>query len=294
MTVLNSILQTLVNGLLFPFRQFPIGALVLISIVTAVGMLLVFKKTSNQTALEAVKKRIHACLFEIRLFNDDLRAIFRAQFEILRTNLTYLRLQLVPLVFILPPMILLLTQLQPHYGYQGLHIGEPVLVKVRVADSLAGEGAAKPAVDLDVPSGLKLETPAVWIPSRGELAWRMVAEAAGEYDLTVHLGDESFDKSVKVSEEFLSRSPLQGRAGVRRSAALSRREAPTQGGVGESHRARLPRGSHLPLHAPLDVDLLRLHDRLRLRLAQADEGHDLTNHRQGRPPRRAVDVGGGG
>ena len=209
MTVLNSILQTLVNGLLFPFRQFPIGALVLISIVTAVGMLLVFKKTSNQTALEAVKKRIHACLFEIRLFNDDLRAIFRAQFEILRTNLTYLRLQLVPLVFILPPMILLLTQLQPHYGYQGLHIGEPVLVKVRVADSLAGEGAAKPAVDLDVPSGLKLETPAVWIPSRGELAWRMVAEAAGEYDLTVHLGDESFDKSVKVSEEFLSRSPLR-------------------------------------------------------------------------------------
>src|SRR5210317_1811110 len=122
MTLLNSILQTLVNGFLYPFRQVPTAALVLISIVTAVGMLLVFKKTSNQTALEAVKRRIHASLFEIRLFNDDLGAIFRAQFEILRTNLSYLRLQLVPLIFILPPMILLLTQLQPHYGYRGLHI----------------------------------------------------------------------------------------------------------------------------------------------------------------------------
>jgi uncharacterized membrane protein (DUF106 family) len=209
MTVLNSILQTLVNGFLYPFRQFPIVALVLISIVTAVGMLLVFKKTSNQTALEAVKRRIHACLFEIRLFNDDLGAIFRAQFEILRTNLSYLRLQLVPLVFILPPMILLLTQLQPHYGYRGLHIGEPVLVKVSVEESLAGEGAAKPALDLEVPEGLALETPAVWIPSRGELAWRMVAEKAGNYDLTVRLGDDSFAKSVQVSEEFVSRSPLR-------------------------------------------------------------------------------------
>ncbi|MGB5659586.1 MAG: hypothetical protein WBO54_08905 [Thermoanaerobaculia bacterium] len=209
MTLLNSILQTLVNGLLAPFRQFPIGALVLISIVTAVGMLLVFKKTSNQTALEAVKRRIHACLFEIRLFNDDLRAIFRAQFEILRTNLSYLRLQLVPLVFILPPMILLLTQLQPHYGYRGLHIGESVLVKVAVDDSLTGEGAAKPPVHLEVPAGLRLETPGVWIPARGELAWRMVAEQAGKYDLIVHLADESFAKSVQVSEEFVSRSPLR-------------------------------------------------------------------------------------
>lgn len=209
MTLLNSILQTLVNGFLYPFRQVPTAALVLISIVTAVGMLLVFKKTSNQTALEAVKRRIHASLFEIRLFNDDLGAIFRAQFEILRTNLSYLRLQLVPLVFILPPMILLLTQLQPHYGYQGLHIGESVLVKVALDDSLAGEGAEKPPVHLEVPSGLRLETPGVWIPSRGELAWRMVAEQAGKYDLIVHLGDESFAKSVQVSEEFVSRSPLR-------------------------------------------------------------------------------------
>ena len=209
MTVVNSILQPIVNGLLYPFRQFPIVALVLISIVTAVGLLLVFKKTSNQTALEAVKRRIHASLFEIRLFNDDLRAIFRAQFEILRTNLSYLRLQLVPLIFILPPMILLLTQLQPHYGYRGLHLGESVLVKVEVAESLSGEGAAKPAVELEVPEGLRLETPPVWIPSRGELAWRMKAERQGEYELTVHLGDESFGKSVQVTEGFVSRSPLR-------------------------------------------------------------------------------------
>ena len=53
-------------------------------------MLLVFKKTSNQAKLEAVKRQIHACLFEIRMFSDDLPAILRAQREILRHNLRYI------------------------------------------------------------------------------------------------------------------------------------------------------------------------------------------------------------
>ena len=155
MTFVNSILQAIVNGLLYPFRQFPIVALVLISILTAVGLLLVFKKTSNQTALEAVKRRIHASLFEIRLFNDDLGAIFRAQFEILRTN----------------------------------------LVKVELAESLSGEGAAKPEAVLEVPAGLRLETPAVWIPSRGELAWRMMAEQEGGFS------EERTSKRAEATEE---------------------------------------------------------------------------------------------
>ena len=86
---------------------------------------------------------------------------------------------------------------------------ESVLVKVEVAESLSGEGAAKPAVELEVPAGLRLETPPVWIPSRGELAWRMKAERQGEYELTVQLGDESFGKSVQVTEDFVSRSPLR-------------------------------------------------------------------------------------
>ena len=70
--------------------------LAVVSLATAILMLLSFKRTSNQTRLAAVKRQIHAAIFEIRLFNDDLRAIFRAQREILRHNLTYLRLSLRP------------------------------------------------------------------------------------------------------------------------------------------------------------------------------------------------------
>jgi hypothetical protein len=94
-----------------------------ISLVTAIVLLLVVRRTSDQRRIAAVKRDIRAGLFEIRLFNDDLRAILRAQGEILRHNLTYLRLSAVPLLWVLVPLVLLMGQLQAYYGYDGLHPG---------------------------------------------------------------------------------------------------------------------------------------------------------------------------
>ena len=68
MSVLNAVLRAAVSGVLSPFRGLsPWVGLAVVSILTAVPMLLVFRATSNQTALAAVKKQIHAGLFEIRL-----------------------------------------------------------------------------------------------------------------------------------------------------------------------------------------------------------------------------------
>ena len=211
MTAVNAILGTIFEAIMAPFRTLPTLGLVLISAVVAVGMLLVFKKTSNQDKLEAVKSRIHACLFEIRLFNDDLAAIMRAQFEILRHNLTYLRLQLVPLLFILPPMILLLTQLQPFYGYSGLEAGESALLQVRLNADNSGEFQFddKPDVSLELPEGVQLDSPSVWVPSQGEMAWRIRAETPGEHELRIRAGDETFSKSLLVSNDTVRRSPMR-------------------------------------------------------------------------------------
>ena len=57
--------------------------------------------------LAEVKRRIHAGLFEIRLFNDDLAAIFKAQGEILRHNVSYVGLTLVPAAWMLVPFVLI-------------------------------------------------------------------------------------------------------------------------------------------------------------------------------------------
>jgi hypothetical protein len=205
--VLNAILRTVFDGLLFPFRTLPpwVG-LTVTALLTAIAMLPVVKATSNQQGMEAVKRRMSAGWFEIRLFSDDIRAILRAQMELLWANLKYLGLWLVPMLWLFIPFGMVAAQLQFHYGYEGLEPGQQALVTVQLKQ---GDWEQRPDATLDVPEGLRLETPAVWIPSRGELAWRIVAENWGAYEIGVELGGETWTKSVRVSDDVVRRSPVR-------------------------------------------------------------------------------------
>ena len=211
MSFVNALLRPIVDGVLFPFRDFaPIVGLTFVSLLTAIGLLIVFKHTSNQKALEAVKRKIHAGLFEIRLYNDDFGAIMRAQLSILRANLTYLRYSLAPMVWTLPPLILLIAQLQFHYGYAGLTPGEEVLLKVELSQDVHA-GSEKPPYTVSIPDGLELDDPGIWIPTLGEMAWRLTAVSPGDYELEIQNGTETATKSVRVSERVVRRSPFKVR-----------------------------------------------------------------------------------
>ena len=217
MSAVNALLRTVFDVLMSPFRSLPpIVGLLVVSLVAAVGMLLVFKKTSNQTKLEAVKRQIHACLFEIRLYNDDLPAILHSQMEILRHNLSYLRLSAVPMLWMIVPFVFIIAQLQFHYGYRGLTPGQDFIVKVQLKDGWETSAAlapsqvsTRPSAMLQAPAGLTVETPPVWIPSQRELAWRVRADKWGDYALALRVGDQRYSKTVQVSPEVRRRSPVR-------------------------------------------------------------------------------------
>lgn len=217
MSFVNTILRTVFDGLLYPFRGLPpwVG-LTVVSLLASIGILLIFKRTSNQEALEAIKRKIHAGLFEIRLFNDDLRAIMRAQFQILGHNLVYLRYSLAPMVWILPPLVLVMVQLQFHYGYRGLEIDDPVLLEVDFKEGAVSEeptAESKPALELRIPAGIRVETPGVWIPKQRQLAWRIAAEEPGDYEIGMVLDGETYTKAVRVSDIVVRRSPIRVASG---------------------------------------------------------------------------------
>jgi hypothetical protein len=213
-TWINLATGALVGAGLFPFRQLPpIVGLSAVSLVAAIGMLLVFRATSNQRAIAEVKRRIHAGVFEIRLFNDNPRLMGRAQLDILRHNLTYMRLSFAPMVWLLVPLVLLIAQLQFYYGYDGLHPGQAALVKVRLRAGASSSSGVPPAISLEAPAGLKVQTPLVWIPSEREAAWRIGAEKSGDYQLTVLVDRQSATKQVRVSDRVGWRSPERMEAG---------------------------------------------------------------------------------
>ena len=97
MTPLNRALTAVLDAVMAPLAWLPpMAGLVLLSLATAVAVLLAFKWTADQPALAAAKQAMQAAIFEMRLFNDDLVLLFRAQGEVVRHSLTYLRLSLAP------------------------------------------------------------------------------------------------------------------------------------------------------------------------------------------------------
>jgi hypothetical protein len=207
MSSLNAALRLAFDLLLAPFAGLPpLVSLSVVSLLVSILMLVVFKKTSNQEALALTKRKIHAGIFEIRLFNDDLRAILRAQNEILRTNLTYLRLSLWPMLFILPPFALVIAQLEFHYGYAGLRPGERALLTVDLTPEAAG--GTRPQALLALPAGLRAETEAVWIKAESQLIWRLVAERDGDYELDLAIdGAPRITKTMRVTPRTVRLSP---------------------------------------------------------------------------------------
>ncbi|HEY5665738.1 MAG TPA: hypothetical protein VIV64_03380 [Gammaproteobacteria bacterium] len=210
MSLINTPLRALFDVLLSPFRDLsPWVTLLPISLATAVVLLLIFKRTSNQDAINAVKDKITSGLFEIRLFNDDLRTMFRSQGGILRNSLTYMRLSLIPMLWTLPPLVLVIAQLQFYYGYDGFAPGESTRLHVVLKPEAVTE--AKPDIRIDAPGGIGIVEPAVWVPSLREMVWRLEVGERGAYTLDVSLAGSSESKLVDATEAVVSRSPIRTR-----------------------------------------------------------------------------------
>jgi len=223
-TILNALLASAFDLLLFPFRQLPpIVGLSVVSLLTAAGMLLVFRAKSDQQRIEQVKRAMVAALFEIRLFNDDLPALFRAQGEMLKQNAAYLRLSLVPMLWMIVPLGLIAAQLEFQYGYAGLTPGQPALVKAHLrqsttplAEPASGSAAVSPVVSaasLEVPKEIRVLTAAAWFPATQEIIWRVTADVPGEYVLNAKFDGGTFTKTVDATDRVVRRSPVRVAAG---------------------------------------------------------------------------------
>jgi uncharacterized membrane protein YedE/YeeE len=202
----NGALTALVDFLFAPVvRIAPLTSLVVVAAATGLAMLWVVGRTSNQAGIADAKRGIHAALFEIRLFNDNLGAVLRALGRVLWQNGRYLGYSLVPLVWVAVPLMLIVAQLQAFYGYQGLTVGAPVLLTTTLRDARAASGA----ITVHAPDGIRVETGAVVLPGASEVIWRIVPTAPGDYALTARIGSIAVNKTAHVADGPARRSPFR-------------------------------------------------------------------------------------
>jgi hypothetical protein len=231
-TAANRALTALSDTLMSPFERLPaIVPLLCASLLTAIGALLVFKWASNQRSLAAAKRGIHAAIFEMRLFSDDLRALLSAQGDVLRYTLRYLRFSLVPTAWLLVPVLLLMLHLEFYFGYTGLTVGQRALVKVTFDSAAAAQRAGEARVSLDAPDSIEIETPAVVIPSQKEVVWRIRPRAEGAYEVRIHVGRSVLSKILVVSDAIVRRSPVRPNAGMAQLLNPSEQPVPSGSGV---------------------------------------------------------------
>src|SRR3954451_9285418 len=171
----------------------PSAIVVGISLIIGLVMVIVFGYTSDQKAIRIAKDRLKAHLLAIRLFQDQIQVVLRSYGRIVFATGHYLRLAFKPLLFVIVPMTFLIVQIDRYLGSSPLSTGRSFLVKARMdnPDSLN-------QASLQLPDGLTSTAPAVHVPAENEVAWRLVADRAGEYVVNVQIADQLFAKRVIV------------------------------------------------------------------------------------------------
>jgi hypothetical protein len=209
-TLLNVLIGGALDLVLMPLRYLPpLAGLAAMSVLAAAGALLVFRATSNQTRLRAVRRQLQAAVFEMRLFHDDVRAVFRALGEAFAHQAAALRLTILPMaatVLLLAPVV---AHLHAVYGYEGLEPGRPVLLTAHLQAGVHGGD-----VRLEVPAGVEVLTPPVWFPAVREVVWRVTPASSGRYEVHVVLPGTRAAKTLDASRPLIRRSPVRPARGV--------------------------------------------------------------------------------
>lgn len=209
------------------------AGLVVLSLVTAAGVLYAFKWTADQAALVRSKRAMQAAVFEMRLFNDDLAALAQAQTRVVRHTVGYLHASLAPTLWLVVPMALLMIHMEFHFGYTGFAAGQAARLTLRFAEGSPALAAARASgrvpVTLEVPEDVRVETPAVFFPSTREVIWRLRPRREGTYQLLVHSPQGTVPVTLVCSERVERRVPLRPGGGVVRQA-LNPSEPPIGGG----------------------------------------------------------------
>jgi len=196
MHIVNLVVGRAVDLVLWPFRGFsPWFGLVVVSLLTALLMLEVYKLTSNQAAIRRAKDRIKAHLLEMRLYKDNMRVTLGAQAGILKANLAYMAANLKPLAVMIVPLVLILARLSLWFDRAPLHPGEETLVKVGLA---ATADPLSLDLRLELPPAVEATAPAVRIPDEREVVWRIRALAEGRGRILLRAGDRTIEKTVIV------------------------------------------------------------------------------------------------
>lgn len=200
MTQLNILMTKLGMAILEPLSAIGMaGMLIVVSIIVGVGLAVVFRFTSNQKALKRAADQIRANLLAVKLFQHDLGVTLRCQGEMFKWIGKRLALSMPPMLVMIVPVAIVLSQLGLWYEHRPLRIGEAAVVEVKLRNDVPA--TLEPRINLQTPALRDVEKQAVY--------WRVVPLFDSGLWLTVNAGDEQANKWLPVAHNGLAPAPVR-------------------------------------------------------------------------------------
>ncbi len=186
----------------------PAVALWIISALTGILMLVIWRYTSNQDAISDVRRKISANLLASKLFKDNLSVTFRAQRQIIYQALRLLVCSVRPMIIMSIPFVLIMVQIGLRYQFRPAAAGERVDVIVTLRP---GVGFTGPESAIELPPGIEADAndPCRAVGLR-TADWRLTAASPGTHVLTFGTGEDRIRVPLSVGEGFERVSAISG------------------------------------------------------------------------------------
>jgi hypothetical protein len=157
-----------------------------------------FLRLSHRTALAASLNRLRAHLMELRLFADEPSLVWRAQFDLLKANGSFLWNMLRPLAVLALPTALLMWQLEAYYARQPLTVAEPTRITLESTQTAT----------LNSSPAITVETQGIRWNSGRLVSWRIRPASNGIAQLPFTVNGQPALAEIAVGPAFL-RLPAQ-------------------------------------------------------------------------------------
>jgi len=200
-TWINAPANALGKFLLAPIGMLP-GWLsnTIISAVAGVFLLIVFKYTSNQTAIGRVRDSIKANMLALKLFKDSLAVTLQAQGRIFKGAMLLLVHAVRPLLVMIVPVSLLLGQMGLWYQLRPLELGEEAIVTMGLNNDI---GSSLPKVEIESIPAVEITIGPVQVLSKREVNWKIRARESGYHRIIFQVANQKIEKELAVGSGFM-------------------------------------------------------------------------------------------
>ena len=176
----------------------------IISAVVGVVMLIIFKYTSNQKAIEKVRDSIKANLLALKLFKDSISVTLNVQGKVFQGAFLLLFHAIRPMLVMIVPVSLILAQMGLWYQFRPLTVGEQTVV---VMELNGDKNSPWPNIKLDTNNAAEIIIEQTKVLSKRQVFWKIRALEDGYQKITFSVGNQQIEKQLVVGDGFMKISP---------------------------------------------------------------------------------------